>query len=73
MTLNEFVQHYFDRQGEDLFVAMHSNPGRVGRLFGPDEITRDECMMFEVQWLDDYSIETMLASELRYVDRPQGA
>lgn len=73
MTLNEFIQHYFDHQDEDLFVARHSNSRRVARLFGPNEITRDECMMFEVQWLDDYSIETMLASELRYVDRPQGA
>lgn len=49
MTLNEFIQHYFDHQDEDLFVARRNNPGRVGRLFGPDEITRDECMMFEVQ------------------------
>lgn len=29
--------------------------------------------MFEVQWLDDYGIEMMLASELRYVSRPERA
>lgn len=73
MTVNELIQHYFDHQGEDLFVARRSSPGRVGRLFGPDELTRDECMPFEVQWLDDYSIEMVLASELCYVDRPAGA
>ena len=42
-------------------------------LFGPDEITRDECMMFKVQWLDDHSIEMVLALRLCYVDRSAGA
>ena len=73
MATNEFIRYYFDHQGEDLFVARRKNPERMGRLFGPDEITRDECMMFEVQWLDDYSIEMVLASRRCYVDRPKGA
>ena len=73
MTASGFIQHYFDHQGEDLFVARRRNPERVGMLFGPDEITRDECMMFKVQWLDDHRIEMVLALKLCYVDRPQGA